>query len=173
MKDVAMHRQRFWPLLWLYCSSENTSFPLPHACACKLCSWKSSIARMLAHCILGTVCLMHYGDSCHQWKWQAGVKQNVLGWILIWSEFGMGRLGQHKQVTPGSPMKRRVAKHRVHHHRRTSSALTAGLGLLAEKYSALSAECLRTLRVEMQFEAIYHLQVWFLPGHVVCHVRLC
>jgi hypothetical protein len=117
--------------------------------------------------------LMHYGDSCHQWKWQAGVKQNVLGWILIWSEFGMGRLGQHKQVTPGSPMKRRVAKHRVHHHRRTSSALTAGLGLLAEKYSALSAECLRTLRVEMQFEAIYHLQVWFLPGHVVCHVRLC
>jgi exocyst complex component 4 len=55
-------------------------------------------------------------------------------------------------------MKRRVAKHRVHHHRRTSSALTAGLGLLAEKYSALSAECLRTLRVEMQFEAIYHLQ---------------
>jgi exocyst complex component 4 len=68
------------------------------------------------------------------------------------------QLGQHKQVTPGSPMKRRVAKHRVHHHRRTSSALTAGLGLLAEKYSALSAECLRTLRVEMQFEAIYHLQ---------------
>ena len=58
--------------------------------------------------------------------------------------------------------------HRVHHHRRTSSALTAGLGLLAEKYSALSAECLRTLRVEMQLEAIYHLQVTALISYSMC-----
>lgn len=69
------------------------------------------------------------------------------------------RLGQRQPTTPASPMKRKSSVHRVHHHRRTSSVLTAGLGILAEKYSALSAECLRTLRVEMQLEAIYHLQV--------------
>lgn len=69
------------------------------------------------------------------------------------------RLGQRQPTTPGSPMKRKSSMHRVHHHRRTSSVLTAGLGVLAEKYSALSAECLRTLRVEMQLESIYHLQV--------------
>ncbi|XP_073395601.1 exocyst complex component SEC8 isoform X2 [Physcomitrium patens] len=68
------------------------------------------------------------------------------------------QLGQRQPTTPASPMKRKSSVHRVHHHRRTSSVLTAGLGILAEKYSALSAECLRTLRVEMQLEAIYHLQ---------------
>lgn len=51
----------------------------------------------------------------------------------------------------------------MHHsqvrHRRTNSALTAGLGILAEKYRLLSTECLRTLRVEIQLNAIYHLQV--------------
>lgn len=73
--------------------------------------------------------------------------------------FVSDRLGQRQPTTPGSPMKRKSSMHRVHHHRRTSSVLTAGLGILAEKYSALSAECLRTLRVEMQLEAIYHLQV--------------
>jgi exocyst complex component 4 len=50
----------------------------------------------------------------------------------------------------------------MHHpqgrHRRTNSALTSGLGILAEKYRLLSSECLRTLRVEMQLASIFHLQ---------------
>lgn len=82
------------------------------------------------------------------------------------------RLGQRQPTTPRSPMKRKSSMHRVHHHRRTSSVLTAGLGILAEKYSALSAECLRTLRVEMQLEAIYHLQVGSSNGHAVASTFL-
>jgi len=62
-------------------------------------------------------------------------------------------------TSPGSPLKK---KNSIHHvavrHRRMNSALTAGLGVLTEKYHLLSAECLRTLRVELQLLAIYHLQ---------------
>jgi exocyst complex component 4 len=62
-------------------------------------------------------------------------------------------------TSPGSPLKRKNAIHHVAvHHRRMNSALTAGLGVLTEKYHLLSAECLRTLRVELQLLAIYHLQ---------------
>jgi hypothetical protein len=55
------------------------------------------------------------------------------------------RLGQRQPTTPGSPMKRKSSMHRVHHHRQTNSVLTAGFGILAEKYSAVFAECLQTL----------------------------
>jgi exocyst complex component 4 len=62
-------------------------------------------------------------------------------------------------TSPGSPLKKKNAIHHVAvHHRRMNSALTAGLGVLTEKYHLLSAECLRTLRVELQLLAIYHLQ---------------
>lgn len=68
------------------------------------------------------------------------------------------RLGYN--TSPGSPLKKKNAIHHVAvHHRRMNSALTAGLGVLTEKYHLLSAECLRTLRVELQLLAIYHLQV--------------
>lgn len=53
--------------------------------------------------------------------------------------------------------KKKDSQH-TYHHRRTSSALTSSLSILAEKYQALSAECLRTLRVEMQLIALYHTQ---------------
>ncbi|BBN15064.1 exocyst complex component 4 [Marchantia polymorpha subsp. ruderalis] len=65
-------------------------------------------------------------------------------------------LGQ--QQSRGLTERRRKDQHQVRrHHRRTSSALTAGLGALADKFHALSSECLRTLRVEMQLQAISHL----------------
>lgn len=68
------------------------------------------------------------------------------------------RLGQ--QQSRGLTERRRKDQHQVRrHHRRTSSALTAGLGALADKFHALSSECLRTLRVEMQLQAISHLAV--------------
>jgi len=68
------------------------------------------------------------------------------------------QLGQHNTSAP-SPMTRRNSMHHSQvRHRRTNSALTAGLGILAEKYRLLSTECLRTLRVEIQLNAIYHLQ---------------
>ncbi|KAJ7568516.1 hypothetical protein O6H91_01G036000 [Diphasiastrum complanatum] len=64
------------------------------------------------------------------------------------------------QKTSASSVARRKKDYQQQsqHHRRTSSALTSGLHDLAEKYHGLSAECLRTLRVEMQLEALYHLQ---------------
>ncbi|KAL3692079.1 hypothetical protein R1sor_005730 [Riccia sorocarpa] len=65
-------------------------------------------------------------------------------------------LGQ--QQSQGLTERRRKDQHQPRrHHRRTSSALTAGLGSLADKFHALSSECLRTLRVEMQLQAISHL----------------
>ncbi|KAI5072276.1 hypothetical protein GOP47_0012382 [Adiantum capillus-veneris] len=64
------------------------------------------------------------------------------------------KLGQNTVASyPG----RKDSQH-LYHHRRTSSALTTSLNVLADKYQALSAECLRTLRVEMQLTALYHTQ---------------
>ncbi|KAH7315642.1 hypothetical protein KP509_21G058500 [Ceratopteris richardii] len=63
------------------------------------------------------------------------------------------RLGQ-STVGP-SPGK---GQEQAYHHRRTSSALTSSLGVLADKYQALSSECLRTLRIEIQLTALYHIQ---------------
>eukprot|EP00249_Psilotum_nudum_P022594 c28576_g1_i2 orf=370-3636(+) len=61
-------------------------------------------------------------------------------------------------ASPSSPTRKKKVQQHIHHHRRTSSALTTSLTILADKYHSLSAECLRTLRVEMQLEALYHLQ---------------
>lgn len=78
-------------------------------------------------------------------------------WLLGWH-----RLGQHNNAAP-SPASTMTRRNSIHHpqgrHRRTNSALTTGLGILAEKYRLLSSECLRTLRVEMQLASIFHLQV--------------
>ncbi|KAL2621943.1 hypothetical protein R1flu_002148 [Riccia fluitans] len=66
------------------------------------------------------------------------------------------QLGQ--QQSQGLTERKRKDQHQVRrHHRRTNSALTAGLGALADKFHALSSECLRTLRVEMQLQAVSHL----------------
>ncbi|XP_024391449.1 exocyst complex component SEC8 isoform X3 [Physcomitrium patens] len=71
------------------------------------------------------------------------------------------QLGQYKNGT-SSPSPSLTRRNLIHHpqvrHRRTSSAVTAGLGILAEKYRLLSNECLRTLRVEMQLVSTFHLQ---------------
>ncbi|MCO5586381.1 hypothetical protein L7F22_040321 [Adiantum nelumboides] len=55
----------------------------------------------------------------------------------------------------------------LYQHRRTSSALTANLNVLADKYQALSVECLRTLRVEMELTALYHTQCMSERNYVI------
>ncbi|CAM6126948.1 unnamed protein product [Calypogeia fissa] len=66
-------------------------------------------------------------------------------------------LGQHTSRRLTERRRKDNPVHKRHHHRRTSSALTAGLGALADKFHALATECLRTLRVEMQLQAMFHL----------------
>ncbi|KAG0618847.1 hypothetical protein M758_4G095100 [Ceratodon purpureus] len=70
------------------------------------------------------------------------------------------QLGQHNNAapSPASSTRRNSTHHPQGRHRRMNSALTSGLGILAEKYRLLSSECLRTLRVEMQLVSIFHLQ---------------
>eukprot|EP01018_Ginkgo_biloba_P010843 Gb_36536 [translate_table: standard] len=63
------------------------------------------------------------------------------------------------QTSPSSPnQKRKDNAYQTHHHRRTSSALTASLASLADQYRNLAVECLRVLRIEMQLETLFHLQ---------------
>lgn len=45
------------------------------------------------------------------------------------------------------------------HHSRTSSAPTKDLASFAEEYRKLSIDCLKVLRVEMQLETVFHMQV--------------
>ncbi|XP_024372095.1 exocyst complex component SEC8 isoform X2 [Physcomitrium patens] len=71
------------------------------------------------------------------------------------------QLGQHNNAAPSpapSMSRRNLTQSPQIRHRRTNSALTTGLGILAEKYRMLSCECLQTLRVEMQLATIHHLQ---------------
>ncbi|XP_068645961.1 exocyst complex component SEC8 isoform X2 [Aristolochia californica] len=46
----------------------------------------------------------------------------------------------------------------IHHHRRTSSALSSKLTSLAIEYRTLAIDCLKVLRVEMQLDTIFHMQ---------------
>lgn len=46
-----------------------------------------------------------------------------------------------------------------HHHTRTNSALTRDLASFVEEYRKLSVDCLKVLRIEMQLETLFHLQV--------------
>lgn len=75
------------------------------------------------------------------------------------------KLGQNTSAC-SLEKKKKDAQH-FPHHRRSSSALTTSLRILAEKYRSLSAECLRTLRVEMQLEAIHHLQCMSERGYMM------
>lgn len=45
------------------------------------------------------------------------------------------------------------------HHTRSHSAFTRDLASFAEEYRKLSIDCLKVLRVEMQLETLFHLQV--------------
>lgn len=51
-------------------------------------------------------------------------------------------------------------KHSHAHHARTTSALSKDLTSLADEYRRLAGDCLKVLRVEMQLETIFHMQVW-------------
>uniref|UniRef100_A0A453RTN2 Exocyst complex component Sec8 n=1 Tax=Aegilops tauschii subsp. strangulata TaxID=200361 RepID=A0A453RTN2_AEGTS len=45
------------------------------------------------------------------------------------------------------------------HHTRTTSAIPKSLASLANEYRRLATDCVRVLRLEMQLETIYHMQV--------------
>lgn len=49
--------------------------------------------------------------------------------------------------------------HQNRQHTRTKSALTKNLASLADEYRRLAIDCLKVLRVEMQLETIFHMQV--------------
>lgn len=46
-----------------------------------------------------------------------------------------------------------------HRHTRTNSAPTRDLASFADEYRKLAIDCLKVLRVEMQLETIFHMQV--------------
>lgn len=46
-----------------------------------------------------------------------------------------------------------------HRHTRTSSAPTRDLASFADEYRKLAIDCLKVVRVEMQLETIFHMQV--------------
>lgn len=46
-----------------------------------------------------------------------------------------------------------------HHHARTDSVASKDLASFAEDYRKLAIDCLKVLRIEMQLETIFHLQV--------------
>lgn len=51
-------------------------------------------------------------------------------------------------------------------HARSSSAIPKSLASLANEYRRLAVDCVRVLRLEMQLEAIYHMQVVALQFHL-------
>ncbi|KAG2578127.1 hypothetical protein PVAP13_6NG187000 [Panicum virgatum] len=65
------------------------------------------------------------------------------------------RLGE-SFVCPTTSMSRNHSQHGQ--HSRSSSAIPKGLASLANEYRRLAIDCVRVLRLEMQLEAIYHMQ---------------
>jgi exocyst complex component 4 len=65
------------------------------------------------------------------------------------------RLGE-SFVSPTTSMSRNHSQHGQ--HARSSSAIPKGLASLANEYRRLAIDCVRVLRLEMQLEAIYHMQ---------------
>ncbi|CAL4998094.1 unnamed protein product [Urochloa decumbens] len=51
-----------------------------------------------------------------------------------------------------------TANHNHGQHTRSSSAIPKGLASLANEYRRLAIDCVRVLRLEMQLEAVYHMQ---------------
>ncbi|CAL5006919.1 unnamed protein product [Urochloa decumbens] len=51
-----------------------------------------------------------------------------------------------------------TANHSHGQHTRSSSAIPKGLASLANEYRRLAIDCVRVLRLEMQLEAVYHMQ---------------
>lgn len=58
-------------------------------------------------------------------------------------------------------------KHRRHQHSRTSSAPGRDLRSFADEYRKLAIDCLKVLRVEMQLETTFHIQVREFPSDFV------
>lgn len=52
-----------------------------------------------------------------------------------------------------------TSKPKTHRHTRTSSAFPRNLESFADEYRKLAIDCLKVLRVEMQLETIFHMQV--------------
>jgi exocyst complex component 4 len=52
-----------------------------------------------------------------------------------------------------------VEENPKHRHTRTSSAPIRDLASFADEYRKLAIDCLKVLRVEMQLETIFHMQV--------------
>jgi exocyst complex component 4 len=64
------------------------------------------------------------------------------------------RLGQTTFRSPNE-----VEESGMNHHQRTTSAASRDLASFADEYRKLAIDCLKVLRVEMQLETIFHMQV--------------
>lgn len=69
----------------------------------------------------------------------------------------MYRLGK-ASIRASNPVEEN-GKQKMHHHTRTSSAPPRNLASFADEYRKLAIDCLKVLRVEMQLETIFHMQV--------------
>lgn len=57
----------------------------------------------------------------------------------------------------------------AHRHTRSTSAVPPSFASLAEEYRRLAIDCLKVLRLEMQLETIFHLQVCSSVSDFVFH----
>lgn len=69
----------------------------------------------------------------------------------------MYRLGK-ASIRASNPVEEN-GKQKMHHHTQTSSAPPRNLASFADEYRKLAIDCLKVLRVEMQLETIFHMQV--------------
>lgn len=67
---------------------------------------------------------------------------------------GLYRLGQTIMKAPNQ-----VEESGQKYHTRASSELFRDLASFADEYRKLAIDCLKVLRVEMQLETIFHMQV--------------
>lgn len=67
------------------------------------------------------------------------------------------RLG--KASTRASNKREENGAVKSHHHTRSRSTLPKDLVSFADEYRRLAIDCLKVLRVEMQLETIFHMQV--------------
>lgn len=59
-----------------------------------------------------------------------------------------------------------------YHHTRTSGAPTRDLASFSDEYRKLAIDCLKVLRVEMQLETIFHMQVCKTSVIYICYVLI-
>lgn len=103
----------------------------------------------------------------NDYKWQIGNYVFFSYWFMkllrsYYFEYSETKRIYHAICRLGQTNSRaanQVEENPRHRHTRTNSAPTRDLASFADEYRKLSIDCLKILRVEMQLETIFHMQV--------------